>query len=148
MDAELHIGDEKLSVNLTALPLLSMEKKRIGSMLMIEDISNESASSRRCRVTWTRHRGPDAGKRRRSPGGQSVKATILFSDVRSFTTITGRNSAAQGHGGAVERVFHADGGLHSTRRGAMLDKFPSATPSWRPSGIPVPHEDDTDRAVA
>ena len=41
MEAELFVGEDKLSVNLTALPLLSMEKKRIGSMLMLEDISNE-----------------------------------------------------------------------------------------------------------
>jgi len=31
MEAELMVGEEVLSVNLTALPLLSMEKKRIGS---------------------------------------------------------------------------------------------------------------------
>ena len=36
--------------DLTALPLLSMEKKRIGSMLMLEDISSE----KRMRSTMSR----------------------------------------------------------------------------------------------
>ncbi len=35
MDAELVLGEDKLSVNVTALPLQTAEKKRIGSMLMI-----------------------------------------------------------------------------------------------------------------
>ena len=41
MDAELKIGDETVSTNLTFQPLVSTEGTKLGSMIMIEDISAE-----------------------------------------------------------------------------------------------------------
>ncbi|MEE9239810.1 MAG: GAF domain-containing protein, partial [bacterium] len=41
MDAELEFGGETLSVNLTILPLISVDQKKLGSMFMMEDISSE-----------------------------------------------------------------------------------------------------------
>ena len=41
MDAELECGSEKRSVNTTIMPLVSVEQKRLGSMIMFEDISSE-----------------------------------------------------------------------------------------------------------
>ena len=43
VDAALIAGGEALSVNVTAMPLLSIEKKPIGAMLLIEDISKETS---------------------------------------------------------------------------------------------------------
>src|SRR6185436_14443404 len=41
MDAELAIGGERISTNVTVMPLTGADHKRIGSMFLIEDISNE-----------------------------------------------------------------------------------------------------------
>jgi adenylate cyclase len=43
MDASLQVGEETLSVNATIAPLKSAEEKKLGIMLMIEDISSENA---------------------------------------------------------------------------------------------------------
>ncbi len=145
MDAELLIEGEKLSVNLTALPLLSMEKKRIGSMLMIEDISNE----KRLKSTMSRYMDPGIADQMlasgaESLGGQSVKATVLFSDVRSFTTIT-EQLGAQGTVALLNEYFTLMVDCIQREEG-MLDKF-IGDAIMAAFGIPVPHDDDTDRAV-
>lgn len=145
MDAELLVEGEKLSVNLTALPLLSMEKKRIGSMLMIEDISNE----KRLKSTMSRYMDPGIADQMlasgaESLGGQSVKATVLFSDVRSFTTIT-EQLGAQGTVALLNEYFTLMVDCIQREEG-MLDKF-IGDAIMAAFGIPVAHDDDTDRAV-
>ena len=54
MDAELEFAGAKLSVNLTILPLLNQEKKKLGSMVMLEDISSE----KRMKQTMSRYMDP------------------------------------------------------------------------------------------
>ena len=54
MDAEMEFGGEKLSVNVTVLPLVSAEQKKLGSMVMIEDISSE----KRMKSTMSRYMDP------------------------------------------------------------------------------------------
>jgi adenylate cyclase len=41
MDATLTLRDGKISENLTVLPLLSVDQKKLGLMIMIEDIRTE-----------------------------------------------------------------------------------------------------------
>ena len=55
MDAELTFDDEMISGNVTVLPLVSVEGKKLGNMIMIEDISAEK------RVKSTMSRYMDAG---------------------------------------------------------------------------------------
>src|SRR5438093_3411627 len=40
MDAELTFGDEKISANVTILPLISIQQKKLGSLVMMEDITS------------------------------------------------------------------------------------------------------------
>ncbi|MEE8237200.1 MAG: GAF domain-containing protein, partial [Gammaproteobacteria bacterium] len=54
MDAEMEFDGQKLSVNLTVLPLISAEKNRLGSMIMIEDITSE----KRVKSTMARYMDP------------------------------------------------------------------------------------------
>ncbi|RTL51385.1 MAG: GAF domain-containing protein [Rhodocyclaceae bacterium] len=145
MDASLTIGDEALSVNVTVLPLQSTEKKRIGSMLLIEDISNE----KRLKSTMSRYMDPGIADKLVAAGaemlgGQSVTATVLFSDVRSFTTIT-EQLGAQGTVALLNEYFTLMVDCIQREEG-MLDKF-IGDAIMAAFGIPVPHEDDTDRAV-
>jgi adenylate cyclase len=145
LDAELIVDDDRLSVNLTALPLLSSEKKRIGSMLMIEDISSE----KRMKSTLSRYMDPAIADKMLASGaevlgGQSVVATVLFSDVRSFTTIT-EQLGAQGTVALLNEYFTLMVDCIQREEG-MLDKF-IGDAIMAAFGIPVPHDDDADRAV-
>ena len=53
MDALLAFGGENISVNLTVLPLVSAEKKKLGSMIVFDDITSE----KRMKSTMSRYMG-------------------------------------------------------------------------------------------
>ena len=145
LDVELRLGAAELSVNLTCQPLLSAEGKRIGSMLLLENISNE----KRLKTTMSRYMDPGIADRMLAAGaealgGKNVTATILFSDVRSFTTIT-EQLGAQGTVTLLNEYFTLMVDCIQREEG-MLDKF-IGDAIMAAFGIPVPHEDDADRAV-
>ena len=147
MDVDLDIGGddaEPTSVNVTVLPLVNAQD-RLGTMVMLEDISGE----KRVRSTMARYMDPvlaDQLVRRDEEilGGKSIEATVLFSDLRSFTTL----SEELGPPGTVALLneyftlmvdcIHAHGG--------MLDKF-IGDAIMAAFGLPVSHDDDPDRAV-
>jgi len=143
MDAELESRTEKLSVNLTLQPLISLKGKRVGSLLMIENISNE----KRMKSTMARYMDPGLADRLLAGGGeagQSVEATMLFSDIRSFTTLT-EELGPQGTVALLNEYFTVMVNC-ITVEGGMLDKF-IGDAIMAEFGIPLPREDDADRAV-
>ncbi|MBX3482601.1 adenylate/guanylate cyclase domain-containing protein [Phenylobacterium sp.] len=89
VDAELTQGDgAKASVNLTTLPLLDSNQEQIGSMIVLEDITEE----KRVRSTMSRYMSKEVADQLLSAGelelgGTEQKVTVMFSDIRRFTTI-------------------------------------------------------------
>ena len=79
MDAELRIGDQVKSANVSILPLVSTEEDRLGTLLMIEDTSTE----KRMKSTMSRHMDPTIADQLLAEGedvlgGRSIEATVFF----------------------------------------------------------------------
>ena len=145
MDAEMVIEDEPVSVNLNVLPLVSGEDKKLGNMLLIEDISSE----KRMKSTMSRYMDPGLADQLLAGGddilgGQSIEATVLFSDVRGFTTLT-EELGAQGTVTLLNEYFTIMVECIQNEEG-MLDKF-IGDAIMAAFGMPIPHDDDPDRAV-
>jgi len=146
VDAELEfVEGEKVSCNVTTLPLLSPEEKKLGLMFMIEDISSE----KRMKSTMSRYMDPGLADQLLAGGddalgGMAVEATVLFSDVRGFTTLT-ESLGPQGTVKMLNEYFTIMVDCISREEG-MLDKF-IGDAIMAGFGVPIPHDDDEDRAM-
>jgi adenylate cyclase len=89
-DTDLILPDgSAAAVNLTTAPIADLEGKRIGYMTVFEDITRE----KRVRNTMARYVAKEVVDRLLASGddvlqGETLVTTVLFADIRRFTTLT------------------------------------------------------------
>ncbi len=145
MDAQYALTDESLSINFNFLPLSNAENKKLGTLIMMEDIS----SGKRMKSTMSRYMDPGLvdqllASGEDALGGKDAKVTVLFSDIRGFTTIT-EKLGASGTVALLNEYFTIMVDCISHEEG-MLDKF-IGDAIMAAFGIPLPQEDAEDRAM-
>lgn len=145
IDADLEVGAGKISANVTVMPLQSVDGKSMGFIVMIEDISSE----KRMKSTMSRYIDPSIADRLMADksdifDGQNVFATVLFSDIRGFTTLT-EQLGAQDTVHLLNEYFEIMVDCIS-REGGILDKF-IGDAIMAGFGIPQSFGDDEDRGL-
>ena len=148
MDVDLDIGAdqgaEAVSVNVTGVPL-RIDTNDEGTILLLENISSE----KRVRSTMARYMDPALADRlvrgdENILGGTSAVVTLLFSDIRGFTTLT-EQLGPQATVSMLNEYFTLMVDCIQ-REGGMLDKF-IGDAIMAAFGLPQPADDDEDRAV-
>jgi adenylate cyclase len=90
IDMQLHFDrTSPASVNLGINPLLDVNEEHIGSLIVLEDITSE----KRVKSTMARYMSPQVAQQLLAEGesvlgGKAQNVSILFSDIRGFTTVS------------------------------------------------------------
>jgi adenylate cyclase len=145
-DTELQLPDGSTrAVNLTTAPLLDLDNKAIGYMVVLDDITRE----KRVRSTMSRYMAKEVVDRLLASGEEMLKgsshvATVLFSDIRQFTMLTEAMSPQQTV--AMLNEYFSEMVDVVLRHGGMLDKY-IGDALMAIFGAPVEDVGDADRAL-
>jgi len=140
------VAEWNRSINLTVSPLSDPQGGVRGGLVVLEDISQE----KRMKTTLYRYMTPSVADRVMALGedvlmvGERKDVTVLFSDIRGYTTLTEALEAAQVVSmlneyfeTMVESVFHCEGTLDKFIGDALMAVF----------GAPLPLENHAWSAV-
>ena len=147
LDREIDLAEAgRVSVNVTAVPLASLDPSARDYMLVLEDITRE----KRIRGTMVRFMSDRVVERlldldETLLGGASQEVTILFADIRNFTDLSERLGAREMV--AVLNDYFALMVDIIFTHGGTLDKF-IGDAIMAVFGAPFVAADDTDDAVA
>ncbi|MBI2948623.1 MAG: GAF domain-containing protein [Verrucomicrobia bacterium] len=147
LDSDLVLRDgSRVSVNSAVVPLINIKNEPIGSMLIFEDISSE----KRVKSTMARYMSKDVVDKLLEDGGDTLvgsdqEVTILFSDIRNFTTLSEKIGAR----GTVSMLnsYFAEMVDIVFNHGGILDKY-IGDALMAIFGTPFKKPDDPENAVA
>ena len=136
---------EQRSINVTAVPLINSEQSNSGTILLLEDMSEE----KRLKSTMSRYLPSEIADQLIRDGGEALggslqEATVLFSDIRSFTSIS-EAIGAQETVRMLNDYFGVMVDVISNHQG-ILDKF-IGDAIMAVFGAPLPSVDDAENAV-
>ncbi|MCK7595022.1 adenylate/guanylate cyclase domain-containing protein [Pseudomarimonas salicorniae] len=127
------------------VPLADPDGRALGTMLVFDDVTEE----KRVRNTLSRYLAPQVAEQMLANadlnlGGVDQRATVLFSDIRDFTTIS-EQLGARDTVAMLNEYFSQMVEAISAEHG-ILDKF-IGDAVMALFGVPFPGEDDADHAV-
>ena len=147
VEADLvRLDGETASVNYSVSPLIDVAEEKIGSLAIIEDITTE----KRVKSTMARYMSPEVADQLLASGeaelgGKDQHVSILFSDLRSFTTISEALGARETVAMLNEYFEHMVDVIMSNE--GILDKF-IGDAIMALFGVPFNGEQDADNALA
>ena len=146
LDADLHTFDDcDVAVNVNTTPLADPEGHMLGCTMIIEDITED----KRVRATLARYMNAEVAEQVLAEGesvlgGRSQNATVLFSDIKGFTTIT-ESFGAPDTVSMLNEYFTEMEGVIFDHNG-ILDKY-IGDAIMAVFGAPFPSPEDADNAV-
>ncbi len=150
MDVSIVISSDtsvssKVNVNINVQPLNDSNGVRIGGLITVEDITQ----MKRLRSTMSRYMTKELADRlledgEQALGGSLQQATILFSDIRSFTSFSERNGPQE----TVKMLNDYFGEMFDLigQNNGILDKY-IGDAIMAVFGVPFTSENDADNAL-
>ena len=146
LDSDFIFKDNiSISVNLKTVPLRNLSDQLIGAMLVFEDITEE----KRVRSTMSRYMSKEVAEQllegtSNTLGGAANEVTVLFSDIRSFTSLS-EELGARDTVTMLNEYFSEMAEIVSQHHG-MLDKYIGDS-IMAVFGAPFSSENDADNSV-